>query len=281
MFSTALVALDLSPAERPIIDCLPALAQWGIKRVVLCHVVRVGYAQGGDLAKAQEYSDWLAKCAEPLRAAGMDVSIEIRSGGVIEEELIAAAAHAQARLIVVGSRGHNVVSRMFLGSVARALLHKATIPVLLEWIEPTAAATQSHCEAVCDDTLRHVVIATDFSVDAAAAEHAVLQLAPRAKRIDALHVSPGRDSGVWQLSAEATQAALADLVARIRQAGGTGESIRLEGKVSQEIIRYAETHDASLIVVGKHGRGRLAEKLIGSTAARLCEVAGRPVLMVP
>jgi nucleotide-binding universal stress UspA family protein len=281
MFVTALVALDLSPAERPIIDCLPALAAWGVRRVVLCHAVRVGYAQGGDLAKAQDYSDWLEKCAAPLRTAGMEVAIEIRSGGVIEDEILAAAAQAHAELIVVGSRGHNVVARMFLGSVARALLHKATTSVLLEWVEPTAAATQSHCEAVCTDTLRHVVVATDFSVDAAAAEHAVIRLAAQTQRIDALHVAPGADSTVWQLSPQATQAALAGLAARIHEAGGTGRAVILDGVASQEIARYATTHDVSLIVVGKHGRGRLSDKLIGSTAARVCEIAGRPVLMVP
>jgi nucleotide-binding universal stress UspA family protein len=37
----------------------------------------------------------------------------------------------------------------------------------------------------------------------------------------------------------------------------------------------------TLIIVGKHGRNRVAGKLIGSTAARICEVARRPVLMMP
>jgi len=37
----------------------------------------------------------------------------------------------------------------------------------------------------------------------------------------------------------------------------------------------------SLIVVGKHGRNWAADKIIGSTAAKVCEIARRPVLMVP
>jgi nucleotide-binding universal stress UspA family protein len=39
--------------------------------------------------------------------------------------------------------------------------------------------------------------------------------------------------------------------------------------------------DASQIVVGKRGQNPLASLVIGSTAANLCEIAGRPVLMVP
>lgn len=50
---------------------------------------------------------------------------------------------------------------------------------------------------------------------------------------------------------------------------------------SSEIARHAQERDASLIVVGKHGQNWLASTVIGSTAANLCEIAGRPALMVP
>ncbi len=47
-----------------------------------------------------------------------------------------------------------------------------------------------------------------------------------------------------------------------------------------EIARHARSKDASLIVLGKPGQNPLASLAIGSTAAQLCEMAGRPVLMV-
>lgn len=281
MFSTALIALDLSPAERPILDCVPGLKAWGVERVVLCHVVRIGYAQGGDLANAQDYRHWLEQCAMPLRASGLETSVEICAGGVVADEILATAARVDAGLVVIGSRGHNFVSRLFLGSVARDVLRKAGLPVLLEWVEPTAEATQSRCEAVCKETLRQVVVATDFSTHAAAAERAALQLAPGTQSMDCIHVAPMPGTSGWQLSDEAAQAALDDLAMRIRAAGGKGDAVLVTGKASQEIARYADMHDVSLIVVGKHGRGWVADEVIGSTAARLCEMAGRPVLMVP
>lgn len=37
----------------------------------------------------------------------------------------------------------------------------------------------------------------------------------------------------------------------------------------------------SLIIVGKHGHNWIKDKIIGSTAAKICEIARRPVLMVP
>ena len=47
------------------------------------------------------------------------------------------------------------------------------------------------------------------------------------------------------------------------------------------IARIAQERDCSLIVCGKHGQHWVQSMVIGSTALRLCEMAGRPVLLVP
>ncbi|WP_448505376.1 universal stress protein [Immundisolibacter sp.] len=281
MFSSALVALDLAPAERPIVDCLPELRRWGVQRVVLTHVVQVGYMQGAALAYEKDYVDWLEKLAQPLRDAGLEVVVSVRASGLVADEILNAATEHSADLIVIGSRGHNLVSKLFLGSVARSVIHQTTLPLLLEWVEPTAAGTQQTCEAVCKQTLHHVLLATDLSTQATAAENAAIHLAGGAEQVDCLYVMEAEDSGAKPISSTAAQAALAALVQRIEAAGNHGNSVLLQGKASREIARYAREQDASLIVVGKRGQNPLASLLIGSTAANLCEIAGRPVLMVP
>ncbi|MDZ7785216.1 MAG: universal stress protein [Halioglobus sp.] len=281
MFNTALVALDLAPAERPIIDCLPELKNWGVQRVVLTHVIQVGYMQGAALAHEQDYIDWLEKLAQPLRDAGLEVAVSVRASGLPADEILKAATEHSADLIVIGSRGHNLISKLFLGSVARAVIRNTTLPLLLEWVEPTAAGTQQKCEAVCKTTLRHVLLATDLSAQATAAEQAAIQLAAKAEQVDCLHVMEAADKGATALSSSAAHAALTALVQRIEAAGSHGDSVVLEGKASSEIARHAASVDVSLIVVGKRGQNPLESLLIGSTAANLCEIAGRPVLMVP
>jgi nucleotide-binding universal stress UspA family protein len=47
------------------------------------------------------------------------------------------------------------------------------------------------------------------------------------------------------------------------------------------IARVAQERDCSLIVCGKHGQHWVRSMVIGSTALRICEMAGRPVLLVP
>lgn len=46
------------------------------------------------------------------------------------------------------------------------------------------------------------------------------------------------------------------------------------------IARVAE-EGYTLVIVGKHGRNWIEGMVIGSTAAKVCEIAKRPVLMVP
>ena len=280
MFNTALVALDLTPAEQPIIDCLPDLQNWGVQRVVLTHVIEVGYMQGAALAHEKDYIDWLEKLAQPLRDAGLDVAVSVLASGLPADEILKEATKKDADLIVIGSRGHNLISKVFLGSVAREVIRKTTLPLLLEWVEPTAG-DQQKCEAVCKTTLKHVLLATDFSTKASAAEHAAVHLATKAEQVDCLYIMEEAKGDEAAISPSAAQAALTALIERIKAAGGDGDTVIREGKASDEIVRYAGGLDVSLIVVGKRGQNPLDSILIGSTAANLCEIVGRPVLMVP
>lgn len=281
MFNSALVALDLAPTERPIVDCLPELRRWGVQRVVLTHVIQVGYMQGAALAYEKDYVDWLENLSQPLRDAGLEVVISVRASGLPADEILNAASEHSADLIVIGSRGHNLVSKLFIGSVARSVIRQTTLPLLLEWIEPTAAGTQQTCETVCKQTLHHVLLATDLSTQATAAENAAIHLAGSAEQVDCLYVMEACDSGAKPISSTAAQDALTALARRIEAAGCHGNSVVLQGKASSEIARYPREQDVSLIVVGKRGQNLLASLVIGSTAANLCEIAGRPVLMVP
>lgn len=281
MFKTALLALDLSPAEGPILGCMPALRRWGVERLVVVHVIRVGYAQGPTFRQDEETAARLESDVGPLRAAGLRVEIQVRTAGVPADEILAAAADVGAALVIVGSRSQNLLSRMFLGSVAREVISKSPLPALLEWLEPTADATKERCQAVCTDTLAHVILATDLSRHAAGAEEAAMALAAAGARIDTLTVLSAQAIEDTPALPLMVHAALGALQERLHASGGHGD-VRVEvGEAAPTVARVAAEHDASLIVVGRHGRGWLRDVLIGSTAAELCETAGRPVLVVP
>lgn len=281
MFNKAVIALDLSPAEQPIVQCLPALRQWGINELVLTHVMEIGYMQGVPMAHEKDYIDWLEKQAVPLREAGFSVEIQVRASGRPAEEILALAKEEKTDLIVIGSRGQNFVNKLILGSVARQVIRETTLPVLLEWVEPVAEATQAHCEAVCQDTLNHLLFATDFSSNAAAAESAALYLGSRAKRLDCLHVIADKESAD-SAAGQSIRTALDEVTQRLETGGANNvQGLLLSGKASVEITKHAQTAGASLIIVGKHGQNPISSLVIGSTAENLCERAGRPVLLMP
>lgn len=281
MYRTALIALDHSSAEAPMLDCLSDLRDMGVEHVVLTHVIRVGYAQGAGYGHEAEYRAWLEGRAGSLRMAGLDITIDIRASGAPAQDILQAAAEHHASLIVIGSRGQNMVRGLFLGSTAREVIRLSTLPVRLEWIEADNQAGAEHCERVCRGTLGPLLLATDLSQHAAAAEAACVRLAAKAGSVHLVHVLTDADlarSPRWRVMASAALGTIAeDIVA----AGGKAEAHLPRGEPAREIARLADECGAHLIIVGKHGQGWVRSLVIGSTAAALCEVARRPVLMVP
>lgn len=282
MFEHALVALDVSPVERPMIACLPALKKWGLQRITLLHVMQLGLLQGSALTHESDYQDWLNRLAQPLRDAGITVDCVLAASGNAAAEIADQAAVSDCDFVIVGSRGQNLVRKLFLGSVAREVIRQSSKPVLLEWIEPDAKAAETACRAVCTDTLAHIVLATDFSEQAVAAEQAAVYLGLRSQKISCLHVMT-KDDTRYGMNPDTAQKLVTKLETKLANDSSQVNSGILEGKACQEIARYASEQSATLIILGKHGQGqsRISSRLIGSTAANVCEMAGRPVLVMP
>jgi hypothetical protein len=69
-------------------------------------------------------------------------------------------------------------------------------------------------------------------------------------------------------------------LAPIRAEGISVEGFVFSGVPSAEIIKFAKSRQADLIVMGTHGRTGLAHVLLGSTAERVIQKAPCPVLTV-
>jgi nucleotide-binding universal stress UspA family protein len=82
-----------------------------------------------------------------------------------------------------------------------------------------------------------------------------------------------------ELMARAQQAAQ-EAVARLREAGVEASMEVRAGRPAEQILAFADEHDADLIVVGSSARGRLASALLGSVPLVLVRTARRPVLVV-
>jgi nucleotide-binding universal stress UspA family protein len=64
------------------------------------------------------------------------------------------------------------------------------------------------------------------------------------------------------------------------EAGVDANAELLRGDAVDEIVAYADTIDADLIVVGSRGHGALTSALLGSVSRGILREARRPVLVV-
>lgn len=280
MFRSALVGIDLSAAEHPLLDCVPDLASWGVERVVLAHVIHVDYGRFSGLGHEDRYREWLDTRAEPLRAEGLEVATSVTASGRPARELLARAREHDVDLVVVGSRSQQLTERLFLGSVASEVIRTSAMPVLVERLEPDPDGAGERCVSTCEQSLDRLLLATDLSEASAAAEAAAVHLAGRARAVDCLVVLDGDRHGTGGLSADHAEQAANAILTRITDAGGRG-AVRIEHGDARERIPAIAAEGYSMVAVGTHGRGRVAGALIGSTAARVAEAAGVSVLLVP
>jgi nucleotide-binding universal stress UspA family protein len=127
-------------------------------------------------------------------------------------------------------------------------------------------------------SLQTIVVPTDFSRGARRALQRVahLPLAARAK-VHLVHVVD--DRGFRPRKGEAQRAI--ERAKSLLSASSRGTTMEiLTGTPHVEIIRYARSVDADLIVLGRKGAGQRIGQVLGSTAARVAHKCDLPVLVV-
>ena len=136
-----------------------------------------------------------------------------------------------------------------------------------------------------------ILIATDGSPAGDEAVDFGLELAAdQAAAVTFVHVVPAVDvvpAGGFGLTGavpheltEGDSSSLDEAQACAEAAGVTGYARLLRGDPVDEIVAYADTVDADLIVVGSRGHGAVASALLGSVSRGILREARRPVLVV-
>ena len=144
-------------------------------------------------------------------------------------------------------------------------------------------------------TLTRILAPIDFSETAAAALKYALALADAFQaRVHLLHVVEDPVERHWaaeiamlvssNFETEARQrsdAELAQLLTRAEREQYGAVLVTEIGSPFANIVKYARREDIDLIVMGTHGRGRVAHMLIGSVAENVVRKAPCPVLTIP
>jgi len=271
------IATDLSPTTAPLLGALPDLHQLGTREVTLVCVLEPGIFKNKDSERRADYERRLAQLADKLRGQDLKVDIEVAEGFSVQQ-ILSVAKQRNAGLVLVGSRGYSMLRDVFVGSTLSGLLQTAELPVLVKHMEADREGDDS---GEPGRLLRSVVLATDLSLAASAAEEVVLGLAPHAGRLLLLSVREKQagDSG----EAETLQERLEALAEQCREAGAAEVDVRLaEGHPASAVIQaVAGEREASLVIIGKHGHQGFRNNVMGRTTSKVARESGRHVLMAP
>jgi nucleotide-binding universal stress UspA family protein len=134
--------------------------------------------------------------------------------------------------------------------------------------------------------LKRILVATDFSEASDAAMDYGRSLAQTfGSSLHLLHVTENHflrptAADPSQITA-ATHQRLSDrLTDHDRAALHATTALKTSDHPAEEIVEYAKMHRIDLIVMGTHGRGAVAQLLVGSVAERVVRTAPCPVLTV-
>jgi nucleotide-binding universal stress UspA family protein len=134
VYETILLALDLSPADRPIIEHVKKLAGIMHSRVVLLHVAVGAAAQfheedagGKEVKEARAY---LKQIRAELESSGVPAECQLAFGEPARE-IIKWVDEKGCDLVAMGTHGHKLVGDLFFGATASKVQHNIGVPVLL------------------------------------------------------------------------------------------------------------------------------------------------------
>lgn len=136
MYKTILIPLDNSAADATILSHIRGLARLAGSRLILVHIADGHVARNQEalnLEDSQEIREdraYLERVRNELASDGFDVST-ILGAGDPAKGILAAAEREGADLIAMATHGHGPIPDMILGSVASAIRHRTSVPVLM------------------------------------------------------------------------------------------------------------------------------------------------------
>jgi nucleotide-binding universal stress UspA family protein len=198
----------------------------------------------------------LEDAVEAARQAGVDAAAELLRGHDPRPILLDEASRSD--LLVVASHGGSRAGGIALGATASAVVHRATVPVLVARRPPDVPFPQ------------RILAATDGSADAERAVELTSRIGHRHRSsVFLINVEPASHGDLKRIAVEAV-----DLTAEL---GVEPTMIRTSGHAAERILETAAAERVSLVVVGS--RGLTGVRALGSVSERVAHRAHCSVLV--
>lgn len=285
-----LAATDLSaPAREALARAFQLAAETGAQ-LTLMHAVSSGVmaalhellgtrAPGIEQRIVDDAGKTLRDLADELgQTHGVSAAVRVVTGAVVHE-IVGLVDELDADLLVVGARGEDFMRHLMLGSTAERMLGVMKRPVLVVRQPPREA-------------YHRVLVPVDFSMASGASLQAVRALAPHAEIIllhafelpfeGKLRYAGIDDASIHALRIAERSAAFQHIEA-LRASAGIADQSRIvvrHGDACSLIGEVQQQERCDLIALGKHGRNRIKEMLLGSVTRHVLSESDCDVLVV-
>lgn len=306
MLSRILVPLDGSPLAEAVMPQVAELAAVRKAEVVLLRVALAHAFPGADPVEAQvraveEAESYLGKLESDLVAHGLTVKSVVRYGHAAEE-ILDHARVGGVTLIAMSTHGRSGIRRWVLGSVAETVVRHSPVPVLLLRAKGPFAASVGAAEPARVPTaqapalsvhIRHILCPVDLTpgcrdvmatagaiADRFGADLTVLHAVYDPWDVACSHIP---HPPLEQFREEMIRSAEETLRRHMRRALASvprASMVVVAGSPFRQIVRFAQTHQVDLIVMGTAGRTGLDHAIMGSTAERVVRTAPCPVFSI-
>lgn len=216
---------------------------------------------------------------EALALVPADVPAEghVRRGGSDAQTLMDACAEFQADMLIIGATSNGLFKRFTIGSVARALLHAATVPVALapHGYHRREALTRISCGLGARPGADELL---DYAVSMASNRDVPLRV------VSLLTLDDGGSPDV----AEAARSHAGNRVSAALPGGDAGvhvaakaDVVVAQGRSIEEAVDRLDWEDGEVLVIGSSRLARSRAIFLGSTANRILRALPVPMIVVP
>lgn len=270
-----LVPVAFEKRDQSLLAYTCGLTAQGVRELLVAHVVD-GSGQEAPviIAEVERARQQLLEMIEPYQNCGMRIEARVVTGEVYRE-IMALANQRGVDVICCGTEGKSFLDYLFAGSVSEDIALKGnerTMSVRYSLLMSTEDAGE-----IARRFAHRLVVPTDFS---GSSMRAVLSAYERPKEaVGTVYLLHVLTDGQSRADAEAQMRGLVSLA---EDYDVNVEVVLREGaNPGQVAIDFVNEIDATGVITGRTGRGRLSRGLVGSTSMRLLQEAPCPVVIQP